>query len=176
MRLWESLSFSIGSVIKVNNKMQKNYEFKLVEPVGKNFDPDFKPYYTPKEMLSLGVFEGHYCTDCKDEYPSSWFSGAKLNPSGPDVSLNYFKVKSRLSLSEWKNKGWIKEYDPRGWFEWYMRYYLGRRIENYDKWQINRWKAFKRHEAQVQKNCDSSDLQCRPKQRQALLQWSYKAF
>jgi len=87
-----------------------------------------------------------------------------------------FGVKSRLPLSEWRRKGWIDARDPRGWFEWYMRFYLGRRIPGYDEHQIARWRAFRRHLAQVQKNCERGHIDCRPRQRQALLQWAYDPF
>lgn len=167
--------FAKGGVVNVQNKMQRGYRFTLAAGVGR-LPRDFRPHLSPKEMLELGVFEGHYCTDCMGEYPASWFSRAKLSPAAPDVELNYFGVKSRLPLSEWRRRGWIDTRDPRGWFEWYMRYYLGRRIPGYDEHQMARWRAFKRHLAQVEKNCERGDLGCRPKQRQALLQWAYDPF
>ncbi len=159
--------------IIVNDKMQKNYSYELSEPMGKNFAPNFKPELTPKEMLKLGIFEGKYLTDCKNEFPSDWFKNAKLSPLKPNPELNYFKIKSRQPLSIWRQKGWIIEPDPRGWFQWYCRYYMGRRIDTVDKKQISRWNSFKRHKKQIEKNCDSLDMTCRPKQRQALLQWAY---
>jgi hypothetical protein len=57
--------------IIVNDLMQKNYIYFLTEPIGKNFDKEFKPELTPKEMLNLGVFGGKYMTDCKKEFPKS---------------------------------------------------------------------------------------------------------
>lgn len=164
--------FRKGSIVTIDNKMQRGYRFELVVGIGR-LPSHFNPELTPKQMLEMGVFEGHYCTDCLDEYPSSWFKNAKMNPNEPDIACNYFKVKSRTPLSEWKNKGWINPIDPRGWFEWYMRFYLGRRISEYDELQIRRWKNFERHRSQVLYNCKSMDLQCRPRQRQALLQWAY---
>jgi hypothetical protein len=126
-------------------------------------------------MLKMGVFEGHYLNDCTSEFPKEWFEGAidNLSPEAPNTNNNYFKIKSRQSLQIWKEKGWIIDPDPRGWFQWYCRYYLGRRIPEVDEIQIKRWKSFKRHEAQVHKNCKAHDCDCRPKQRQALLQWAY---
>lgn len=163
-------------MIVVNDKMQKNYEYELVEKEGSNFDFEFKPELTPKQMLEFGVFEGHYLNDCRKEFPDDWFINAKLSMNKPDIECNLFRVKSRQSLSVWKNKGWIIEPDIRGWFQWYCRYYMGRRIEKIDKIQIKRWKAFKRHKIQIEKNCMMMDFDCRKKQRQALLQWAYNPF
>ena len=157
----------------VNDKMQKNYHYFLSEKPGKNFSPDFKPELSPKEMLELGVFGGQYMTDCQDEFPASWFKKAKLSPKKSDKSLNYFKVTASQPLSVWKAKGWIYKHDPRGWFQWYCRYFMGRRIEEEDKRQIKRWRQMRRHIGQIKKNCRSGDINCRPKQRQALLHWAY---
>ena len=165
-----------NSMIKVNDKMQKDYYYELTAPLGQNFALDFKPELTPKEMLHLGVFEGHYLNDCKKEFPLSWFDGAPLSEDKADITCNYFKVKSRMSLQEWQKRGWIIDPDPRGWFQWYCRYYMGRRIESVDSFQIKRWKAFKRHKAQINHNCMFYDLDCRKKQRQSLLQWAYNPF
>lgn len=123
----------------------------------------------------MGVFEGKYCNDCRNELPLDWFTNAKLS-SRPDPSLNYFGLKSRQSLSEWRRKNWIIDPDPRGWFQWYCRYYLGRRISEIDQIQIKRWKGFARHAGQIRANCDPSDIFCRRRQRQALLQWAYDPF
>lgn len=157
----------------VNDKMQKGYKYELVEPVGRNFHDDFKPDLTPKEMLSLGVFGGKYMTDCKKEYPKSWFERVKLNNKFHDPKLNYFKVNASQSLSVWRKNGWIYRDDPRGWFQWYCRYYMGRRIKGEDERQIKRWKMMVRHVAQISKNCRVGDFLCRKVQRQALLHWAY---
>jgi hypothetical protein len=160
-------------VIRVNDRMQKNYSYELTAPEGRAFDPEFQPELTPKEMLALGVFGGKYMTDTATEFPQSWFSKAKLSPKGRDPSLNYFGVDASQPLLEWKRKGWIHPDDPRGWFQWYCRYYLGRRMPQEDTRQIKRWKAFRRHAAQIRQNCEKGDFFCRPRQRQALLQWAY---
>ena len=157
----------------VNDKMQSNYVYYLIEPIGKNFDPEFKPELTPKEMLELGVFGGKYMTDCINEFPKDWFINAKLSPEKKDISLNYFKIDASMPLSYWKEKGWIYHEDPRGWFQWYCRYYMGRRIPPEDDRQIKRWKAIKRHISAIQKNCIPLDLDCRKRQRQAVLHWAY---
>ena len=73
----------------------------------------------------------------------------------------------------WRRKGWLHEDDPRGWFQWYCRYYMGRRMPDEDRRQIGRWKAIRRHVRQVQMNCEPGDVFCRPRQRQALLHWAY---
>lgn len=158
--------------IIVDDLMQK-HEYYLSEPTGKNFHPDFKPELTPKQMLTLGVFGGKYMTDCRKEFPDDWFIDAKLSPDKKNISLNYFKVDASLSLSEWQAKGWIHPSDPRGWFQWYCRYYLGRRTLDEDLRQIKRWRAFRRHAGAVKSNCFEYDMNCRIKQRQALLHWAY---
>lgn len=159
--------------IIVNDKMQTGYSYHLSAREGKDFAPDFQPELTPKQMLEMGVFEGHYLTDCQSEFPKDWFEKARINPEYPDESLNYFGIKSRLPLREWQNRGWIIAPDIRGWFQWYCRYYMGRRLPLIDSLQIKRWKSFKRHKEQIIKNCYMGDINCRKKQRQALLQWAY---
>lgn len=158
--------------IEINDSMQTGY-YIITENIGTNFNSDFKPELTPKEMLELGVFGGKYLNDCKSEFPSEWFEKAKLSRYGKDISLNYFKVNASQPLKVWESKGWIHPADPRGWFQWYCRYYLGRRLPEEDKRQIKRWKAFKRHIGAIKKNCTPGDLSCRKKQRQALLHWAY---
>jgi hypothetical protein len=157
----------------VNDSFQKDYQYSLVEPAGKNFREDFMPHLSPKEMLSLGVFGGKYMNDCRQEFPAQWFEGARLSPGKKDPSLNYFSVDASQPLLEWQSKGWIYPEDPRGWFQWYCRYYLGRRIDKEDDRQIKRWRAFSRHWGAVKKNCECHDFSCRKKQRQALLHWAY---
>jgi len=165
-----------NKVVTVNDKMQKGYTYELVCPIGKEFDKDFKPDLTPKEMLEIGVFGGIYMRDCRDEFPTDWFTNAKFAPVSThkhDATLNYFGVNASQKLSIWKEKGWIYKDDPRGWFQWYCRYYMGRRIPDEDARQIKRWKMMKRHVAQIYHNCRALDVFCRPKQRQALLHWAY---
>tara|TARA_R110002072_G_scaffold6364_5_gene37553 strand:- start:4132 stop:4635 length:504 start_codon:yes stop_codon:yes gene_type:complete len=159
--------------VTVKDKMQSNYVYYLEEPIGRNLDHGFKPELKPKEMLELGIFGGKYMTDCQDEFPNTWFKKAKLSPLKKDPNLNYYGVDASLPLIEWEKKGWIFEEDPRGWFQWYCRYYMGRRIPEEDFRQIKRWKAIVRHRGAIRKNCEKYDLQCRRKQRQALLHWAY---
>ena len=158
--------------VVVDDRMQHGYVYTLTEPVGRNFHPDFRPQLTPRQMLKLGVFGGKYMTDCQDEFPSEWFRHAKLSPEGYDAEINLFGIRASQSLAEWRAKGWIWEDDPRGWFQWYCRYYMGRRCPD-DERQIRRWANMRRHVAQIEKNCERYDMDCRPRQRQALLHWAY---
>ena len=160
--------------VVVKNKFQKNYTYYLTEKIGKNFDPEFSPKLSPKEMLKLGVFGGIYHTVNDKEFPKDWFLEAKISSDGKyKKEINYFKIKASKPLSYWIKKGWIYYEDPQGWFLWYCRYYMGRRIEVEDARQIKRWKAIKRHISQLQKNCPKGAIDCRPRQRQALLHWAY---
>lgn len=163
----------MGKKVVVNDKMQKGYTYELTAPIGKEFDPRFKPELTPKEMLALGVFGGKYMTDCGPEFPRDWYKDAKLSPEGSNPKINYFGVNASQPLSVWRAKGWIYEEDPRGWFQWYCRYYMGRRIPKEDDRQIKRWVNMRRHIAQIKNNCRPRDYTCHTKQRQAVLHWAY---
>jgi hypothetical protein len=185
-------SFQKGAKIDVRNSMVSDYTYTLQETPGTNFADEFQPMFSPAQMLRLGVFEGKYLNDCLTEFPAEWFLDAialdKLRPEGADIGVNLFQIHSRLPLPEWRKKGWVvaatkaAQYpglsdpkvnvDERGWFQWYCRYWMGRRIPELDTIQIKRWKAFVRHEGGVKHNCSKGDLTCRPRQRQALLQWS----
>jgi hypothetical protein len=158
--------------VVVNDLMQHGYVYYLTEPIGQGFHPGFCPDLAPKEMLELGVFGGKYMTDCTKEFPADWFEHARLCHERHDPDLNYFGVDASQPLSVWRAKGWVYDEDPRGWFQWYCRYYVGRRCPD-DERQIKRWLAVRRHIAQLKKHCRRGDLQCRPKQRQALLHWAY---
>ena len=148
----------------VNDRMQRGYVYWLTEPPGRNFAPAFTPDLTPKEMLQLGVFE----------FPKSWFARARLCVERHDARMNYFGVNASQSLAVWRRSGWIHPQDPRGWFQWYCRYYLGRRSAD-DARQIRRWRAIARHVAAIRNHCEPGDLDCRRRQRQAVLHWAYDA-
>jgi hypothetical protein len=183
-----------GARITVYNKMEKDYSYVLQEDAGKNLA--FKPHYTPAQMLSMGVFQGKYLNDCLLEFPKEWFVKAikknKLAPGLPDTSINCFKVASRLSRSEWKSYGWLpggapakqhailsdarKNKDIRGWFQWYCRYWIGRREPELDTVQIKRYYAYQRQVTPIVNHCKAGDLSCRPVQRQSLLQWAHDPF
>jgi len=195
-------SYHKGDTIHVNNKMRKGYSYVLEEEPGTNFAAEFKPYMDPGEILALGAFEGKYLNVCISEFPAECYLRAlalgKLSPPKPDLCINYFQILSRLPLSQWEKNGWVpprkghqrhkdsmgrdilndpaKNPDERGWFQWYCRYWMGRRIPELDEVQIGRWKAFTRHRGAIKKNCKPGDLECRPKQRQALLHWAYNPF
>lgn len=124
-------------------------------------------------MLELGIFGGKYMTDCEKEFPKSWYKKAKLSSKKHDPKMNFFGINASKPLWYWRKKGWIHPDDPRGWFQWYCRYYMGRRVPLEDQRQIKRWKALKRHIAQLKKHCPLGDFSCRPRQRQAILHWAY---
>ena len=155
----------------VNDLMQRGYEYDLTASAGR-FPPGFRPELSPKEMLSLGVFGGKYMTDCRSEFPASWFAKARLCHEFHDPDLNFFGVDASQSLATWRRNGWIYHEDPRGWFQWYCRYYVGRRCPD-DERQVRRWRAMKRHASQVRNFCGRGNPGCRPRQRQALLHWAY---
>ncbi len=162
-----------AKTVNVRDRMQRGYRYRLTAPAGRNFDPEFRPELTPKEMLKLGVFAGKSMTVTRGEFPTSWFAGARLADGRRDPALNFFGVDASQPLSVWRRKGWIHPDDPRGWFQWYCRYYMGRRMPEEDRRQIKRWKAIRRHVKQVQRHCEPGDLFCRKRQRQALLHWAY---
>ena len=187
-------SFKAGDTIQVWNKMKKSYSYTLAVDPGTNLA--FKPYATPGEILAMGAFEGKYLNDCLLEVPAEWFWNAimldKLRPGEPDVSVNLLGVDSRQPLSFWVKSGWVPgsgkkgmhpelsdpkiNPDERGWFQWYCRYWMGRRLPVLDKIQISRWSAFTRHAGQIKANCSPGDIECRPRQRQGLFQWSHNPF
>ena len=117
----------------------------------------FNPLFTVEQMLELGVFDGNY------------FEQGKF----PRVSdKNLFAPAVSLDKQKWIDNGWITPEDPLGWVEWYYNWSQGRRVEELDKWQMNRWKSFSaRHGAQVKKN-GNGDIVKRKRQRQCLLHWA----
>ena len=161
-----------GRRVVVDDRMQQGYVYSRTMASGRDFDPAFTPELSPRELLALGVFGGKYMTDCRAEFPASWFRAAKLSAERRDPSLNFFGVDASQPLAEWRRKGWIHPDDPRGWFQWYCRYYSGRRHED-DVRQVRRWRQMARHVAQVKAACATGDHACRPRQRQALLHWAY---
>ena len=158
--------------VTVNDRMQRGYVYYRTEPVGRNFAADFRPELTPKQMLQLGVFGGKYMTDCRNEFPASWFTRAKLCPARHDPRLNYFGVNASQSLATWRCNGWIHPQDPRGWFQWYCRYFMGRRRQMMRgrSGDGGRSLATSRPFGTI---ASKGDLECRRRQRQAVLHWAY---
>ena len=196
-------SFRKGTTVQGSPTMRigPKYSYVLEADPGTGMDPRFTPYWTPGEMLALGVFEGKYVNDCTSEFPREWFLYAEargtLSPRSPNIDCNFFKVKSRQPLSVWKDNGWVvssrktrsrkakggrgilassENPDERGWFQWYCRYWMGRRIPALDAVQIGRWRSFVRHAGAVRARCAPGDRTCSPKERQALLQWAHNPF
>lgn len=183
-----------GRRIAVSDRMQRHYSYTLSAPPGRDFAAGFRPQVSPARMLRLGVFEGKYLNDCVLEFPREWYAGAlragKLSPGGPDPALNAFGVKSRLPLGQWRRNGWVPvargDRDVRGWFQWYCRYWIGRRDPAVDGIQVARWRAFTRHRGQVlasyrrlgvrRPRTVAQKRAHRPRQRQALLQWAYRPY
>lgn len=161
-----------GKLVEVIDSLQ-TYTYELSELEGENFSPEFKPDLTPAMMLELGVFGANYFQGEYAELPESWLDQAKISDHGHDSAMNFFEIDASQSRAVWLQKGWINENDPRGWFQWYCRYYRGRRLKDEDNRQISRWKQMKRHLAQIQRNCAKGDWSCRRRQRQALLHWAY---
>jgi hypothetical protein len=162
----------MNQIITSRDSLQPNYTYLPVELPGRNFNPEFKPELSPQKMLELGIFGGAYFEGNTEEYPIEWFTDAQMSDK-PNPKLNFFGVEASQPLQVWQQKGWIYPEDPRGWFQWYCRYYLGRRVAGEDERQIKRWKAFARHIGQIKANCMAGDINCRPRQRQALLHWAY---
>jgi hypothetical protein len=155
--------------------------------------PEFRPNLSPKEVLQLGSFGGTYFRPIYSsvtgisygseewkEFPADWFE--KLNIAQRVTSKTYRNDVNRYNehcggdLEMWESSGWITHIDPYGWFQWYCRSWMGRRLPTLDAIQIKRWKAFARHSGGVKKNCPAGDLSCRPRQRQALLQWAWNPY
>jgi len=183
-----------GRRVTVADRMQTRYSYTLTAPPGRNFAPGFRPALSPARMLRMGVFEGKYLNDCVFEFPREWYAAAlragRLSPGVADPSLNAFGIKSRLSLRAWRHNGWIPaamgDRDVRGWFQWYCRYWLGRRDAAVDAVQVARWRAFARHRGQIlasyrrlgrrRPRTAAEKRLHRPRQRQALLQWAYNPY
>lgn len=140
----------------------------------KTWPLNFGPSFTPEQMLKQGIFEGKYINNIKG-IPASWKKIDKvLGPNDePDPKINKYGVKSRQPLSTWKQNGWIKT-DKNGWFEWYIHFYLGRRLGQEDEWQIGRWRSFvARHQGQINASQKAKQQDSHLVQKQGLLQWGW---
>ena len=159
--------------ITSHDRLQRGYTYECTKKSGVFDDPTFKPDLIPQQMLELGVFGGNYFEGEHREFPKAWFKGAQLSVNGEyDAQRNFFRIRASQSREIWMQKGWIHKDDPRGWFQWYCRYYLGRRHSD-DMRQISRWSKMTRHIRRLQNACPVGELSCRPRQRQALLHWAY---
>ena len=159
--------------------------------------PEFQPNLTPKECIQKGIFGGIYFNprggkpgilgasvqiDHK-EFPKDWFEG--LNKSmycarRYDRNVNKYKVVAGSDQAAWESKGWIHKQDPRGWFQWYCRFYLGRRTED-DVRQIKRWQGvagvkgrWKRFLINKVGDKNVNDYTISPVVRQTLLHWAFE--
>lgn len=118
--------------------------------------PLFLPNKSPEEMIREGSFGGSYWRSLKsrhlgivikddwNELPPQWIEGLDVhkyltNPNY-DADVNKYKVACGQSIEEWEASGWIMhEYDVRGWFQWYCRFFQGRRCAD-DERQVSRWR------------------------------------
>jgi hypothetical protein len=157
----------------------------------------FKPNMTPKKMIQSGIFGGTYFRpiysevtkknykNAWKEFPKSWFSGLTKDEIESSIcrkELNKYKVKSGSSLKYWEQRNWIQSIDPYGWFQWYCRFYKGRRSYD-DERQIKRWKNFAGENGRWKINLVNkikkskkkwNDYSVSPVIRQGLLQWGYE--
>jgi len=160
----------------------------------------FKPNKSPKQVFKEGAFGGTYfrpiyssvtgknytANNATKEYPSSWFTGIDkdkmVTSSTYSKKINKYGVKCGSSLEAWEESNWIVKQDPYGWFQWYCRYYMGRRSED-DERQIKRWLAltgpngrFKRRLMNeiIKKKKRYNDVSVSPVIRQVLLHWGYE--
>jgi len=152
---------------------------------------DFTPNLSPKEIIRLGSFGGIYFYDeggridiNYKEFPSDWFDGLEETfylSKKYNRKINFFKIKSGLSQEEWEEKGWINKQDPRGWFQWYCRYYMGRRTDD-DERQIKRWNNFCGEKGRWRnyiyskinkRGTSTDDISFSLAIRQSLLHWGY---
>lgn len=167
----------MNKLIIVNNRMQTNYQYECVMQTGDFSDhPEFKPDLTPPQMLELGVFGGKYFNDVAEtnEYPQRWWIDAKLcgQHNKYNKKLNFYGVRSGDDLDTWRERCWIRRQDPRGWFEWYCRFYIGRRSED-DVRQIKRHNNYTRHLSTLRRNSEHPDDGKSLRTKQSLLHWAY---
>ena len=152
----------------------------------------FRVNKSPVEVISEGAFGGTYFRDIYSGVNGKWYRNSRKEfkflsdmdkklyaSSYYDVKVNKYGVKVGTSLRFWESKGWINSIDPYGWFQWYCRYWLGRRSSD-DKWQIKRWRAIVNRFKSVlvrmikDKSAKFNDYSVSPKIRQILLHWGYE--
>eukprot|EP00656_Telonema_subtile_P012842 TRINITY_DN1649_c0_g1_i1.p1 TRINITY_DN1649_c0_g1~~TRINITY_DN1649_c0_g1_i1.p1 ORF type:complete len:188 (-),score=26.41 TRINITY_DN1649_c0_g1_i1:141-704(-) len=161
----------------------------------------FRPRLTPKQMLASGVFGGCYFNPrggkpgvkhpkgipglSVEEFPQDWtadlleemYASRRYN-----IAVNKYKVKSGQDQRAWEQQGWIHEQDPRGWFQWYCRFFTGRRTAD-DERQISRWSGVTGPKGRwkrtllnkvVNSGREFDDESVSPVIRQTLLHWAYE--
>ena len=79
-----------GRFVTVNDRMQTGYCYELSAPMGRNFDPEFKPQLTPQQMLALGVFCGKYMTDGGNEFPKKLVQARQARAIGARLFTQLF--------------------------------------------------------------------------------------
>ena len=152
---------------------------------------NFSANKTSIEIIKEGAFGGAYFRDIYSGINRKWYKNswkefvqlknidAKFYTSDYDVNVNKYGVKCGTSLTFWENKGWVNKIDPYDWFQWYFRYWLGRRSKD-DERQINRWKnivsRFRGKLVKMIRDAGSKfdDYLISPKIRQILLHCSYE--
>jgi hypothetical protein len=108
--------------------------------------PEFQPNLTPKEIIQAGSFGGCYFkqitsrvtgqtySDAWREFPYDWFEGLAITEQVASTTynkeINTYKVSCGSSVQQWEESDWVTEIDPYGWFQWYCRFYLGRRCSD----------------------------------------------
>jgi len=162
--------------------------------------PDFRPNLSPQQVLQMGSFGGTYfrpiysgvtkksytAAEVTKEYPKEWFKGLNMKKqvtsSNYQNSVNQYNAKCGGSLEMWESKGWMANIDPYGWFQWYCRFYQGRRSTDDDR-QIGRWKKCTSPKGRWRNNLIGkifrssgkiNDLNVSPVIRQVLQHWGYK--
>jgi len=126
--------------VRSYDPLQPNYAYRI-DPEA-NYHPDFQPDLSPAQVLMLGAFGCGYFERHRrftKEFPHL---PDVCSNSHPDPEHNYFNVQASMSRREWERRGWMHKDDPRGWFQWYCRYDMGRRHAD-DERQIKRWNNFK---------------------------------
>jgi len=162
--------------------------------------PEFKPNLTPRQIFKMGSFGGTYYRDIHSSVtgkdykgksvirglPKEWFKGINIEThvvsSNYDKNINKYKVKCGSTLEAWENSNWIVEQDPYGWFQWYCRFYEGRRTKD-DKRQIDRWLKLAGPNGRFRRTLMNkiirsgksyNDISVSPVIRQTLQHWGYK--
>ena len=148
--------------------------------------PDFKPNYSPKEMISMGVFGGNYFN--RKEYremihPEAFeCDESKYNLEEQDKKVNFFKSLAGNNRQWWEDRNLINHmYNTEGWFQWYCRFYYGRRCED-DARELKRWANFKLRHLNMYYDClerskhntqkGLMDDSVYPRYKQSLFQWA----